>query len=239
MFPMNIAAMNSSPTYGYEDLADLIQLMTGDEKHDASAHSTLDVLWVLYDSVLRVDRGSINDPMRDRLMISKGHGPMALYAVLVAKQMMTVDELRTYGEFDSSLGWHPDRLRIQAVEISSGSLGHGLAIAIGSAYGLSLRSSSPPQVFCLLGDGELDEGSVHEAIALAARLGLGNLTAVVIDNRSSTHGWPAGIAGRFEVEGWVARTVAGRDHRALEAALCYEGSAPKAEPRVVVCEIDD
>lgn len=231
--------MNSSPTYSYEDLAGFIRLMLGDEKHDASAHSTLDVLWMLYDSVLNIDSKALSDPNRDRLMISKGHGPMALYAVLAAKQMIPVDELQTYGQFDSSLGWHPDRLRIQAVEISSGSLGHGLAIAIGSAYGLGLHSSSPPQVFCLLGDGELDEGSVHEAIALAARLHLRNLTAVVIDNQSSTHGWPAGIASRFEVEGWVATTVSGRDHKVLEAALRYQDAAPTSKPRVVVCEIDD
>lgn len=226
-----------TPSYGYDDLTDLIGRMTGDEKHEVSAHSTLDVLWVLYDSVLRVNPASLEDPMRDRLVVSKGHGPMALYAVLAAKGMVDIDELASYGRYDSPFGWHPDRLRIGAVEVSSGSLGHGLAIAIGVAYGLRGCGIASPRVFCLLGDGELDEGSVHEAIALGGRLRLDNLTAVVIDNESSTHGWPGGIASRFEVEGWRGVTVDGRDHQQLWSALNGDPPLHEGIPRVVVCEL--
>ncbi|WP_298210542.1 transketolase [Ferrimicrobium sp.] len=226
-----------APNFGYEDLTNLIRLMTGDEKHEASAHSTLDVVWVLYDSVLRVNAASLEDPMRDRLVISKGHGPMALYAVLAAKGMIPIDELVAYGRYDSALGWHPDRLRIGAIEVSSGSLGHGLAIAVGIAYGLRLCRLLTPRVFCLLGDGELDEGSVHETIALAGRLHLDNLTAVVIDNESATYGWPGGIARRFEVEGWRGVTVDGHDHQQLAKALDRDESLRGGSPRVVVCEL--
>ena len=88
----------------------------------------------------------------------------------------------------------------------------------------------------LVGDAELDEGSNHEAIALAGRLGLDRLTVVVVDNRSATHGWPGGIAGRFEIEGWAAATVDGRDHAALAAAFTEE---PIGRPNVVVAVVEE
>jgi transketolase len=219
---------------GYDDLPALLKLQTGDEKHDASSHSTLDVLWVLYDRVLRIDPEALYDPDRDRFLLSKGHGPAAYFAVLAARGFFPVEELATFGRFDSSLGHHPDRALVPGVEISSGSLGHGLPIAVGTALALDAAGRTAPRVFCLLGDGELDEGSNFEAIQLAGRLGLSRLTAIVVDNRSSTYGWPDGIARRFEVEGWRATTVSGRDHAALQAAL---GSPRSHAPLAVVAEI--
>ena len=205
--------------HGYADLRRLMALMTGDEKHDVAATSTLDVLWVLYDRVLRVDPRAPEAPERDRFLLSKGHGPMAYYAVLAAKGFIDEDLLRGFGSFDSPLGHHPDRVLIPGVEIGSGSLGHGLGLAVGTALGLRLRGLDRPQVFTLLGDAELDEGSNHEAIAYAGAAGLDSLRAAVIDNASATHGWSGGIATRFEREGWTTRTVDGRDHDALEAAF--------------------
>src|ERR1041384_2877836 len=96
-------------TYAYEDLPRLMGLMTGDEKHGPSATSTLDVLWVLYDRVLRVDPRHPEDPDRDRFLLSKGHGPMAYYAVLAAKGFLPPGDLRRFGRSDSILGYHPDR----------------------------------------------------------------------------------------------------------------------------------
>jgi len=234
---MNDTTTKQSSPLGYGDLRHLIELMRGDEKHDPSAHSTLDVLWVLYDAVLNIREELIDDPMRDRLFISKGHGPMALYAVLAAKGLLDIEDLPSYGTFSSVLGWHPDRLRIPAVEISSGSLGHGLAIACGSLYALRLTMSVTPRAFCLMGDGELDEGSVHEAIALASRLALGRLTAIVIDNHSASLGWPGGIAARFRVEGWRTNTVVANDHDQLLAALQDGDTHPIDAPRALVCEV--
>lgn len=233
-----MSSPDSQAAFGYEDLSGLLARMNGDEKHDLSAYSTLDVLWVLYHDVLRRQGGNPKDPLRDRMVISKGHGPMAFYAVLAAQGLVSEQTLESYGGYDSPLGWHPDRLRIPVVEVSSGSLGHGLAIAIGISYGLRLRYLSPPEVYCLLGDGELDEGSVHEAIALAARLQLGHLTAIVIDNRSSSYGWPGGIGRRFEVEGWSASVVCPQDHEGLRLALAPSDSVECWAPRVVVCEVD-
>jgi len=192
--------------------------MTGDEKHQPSATSTLDVLWVLYNRVLRIDPTRPDDPSRDRLYLSKGHGPVSYYAVLTAKGFIPPEWLPTIGDFESHLGYHPDRVLVPGVEISSGSLGHGLPLAVGSALGLRAQGNSS-RVFVLVGDAELDEGSNHEAIVYAARAGLDRLTAIVIDNDSSTHGWPGGVGRRFDVEGWTTRTVNGRDHDEIEAAL--------------------
>jgi transketolase len=221
--------------YGYGDLESLMSLMTGDEKHSSSATSTLDVLWVLYDRVLKVDPTEPNDPHRDRFLLSKGHGPMAFYAVLAARGFLDAQSLSTFMRYNSILGLHPDRNLIPGVEISSGSLGHGLPLAVGMALALRAQGNTEPRVFCLVGDAELDEGTNHEAIVAAGRFGLEALTVVVIDNRSASLGWPGGIASRFAVEGWSSVTVDGRDHAALETALTnpHPGS-----PHVVVAVVE-
>jgi transketolase len=226
--------MLTTTTLGYEELPALLTLLTGDEKHDWSALSTLDVLWVLYDRVLRVDPLAPDDPDRDRFLLSKGHGPAAYYAVLAAKGFVDVDSLAGFGDLDSPLGYHPDRVLVPGVEISSGSLGHGLPIAVGSALALDARGQDGARVICLVGDAELDEGSNWEAVQLAGRRGLGRLTVVVVDNRSASYGWPGGIGARFELEGWSAATVDGRDRDAIESAFA---AATGDRPHVVVAEV--
>jgi transketolase len=213
-------ATTTTPTFGYDDLPELLTRLTGDEKHDRSAFSTLDVLWVLYDRVLGAD---------DRFILSKGHGPAAYYAVLAAKGLLAVEVLDGFGDFDSPLGHHPDRRLVPGAEFSSGSLGHGLAVAAGA-------SLMGRRIFCLLGDAELDEGSNWEAVQYAGRIGLASLTAIVIDNDSSPLGWPEGIERRFMLEGWAAIRVDGRDHEQLEAALTPDPAGTR--PRVVVAEVE-
>lgn len=203
---------------GYDAVRPLMSVMTGDEKHSEAATSTLDVIWTLYDRVLDVDARHPAHPDRDRFYLSKGHGPMAYYAVLAAKGFIDIDDLGDFGRFESSLGHHPDRKLVPGVEISSGSLGHGLPLAVGAAIATGLDGRRGG-VYVLVGDGEMDEGSNHEAIALAGRLHLDRLTAIVIDNASSLHGWPGGIGSRFEVEGWISTTVDGRDHADIERGL--------------------
>jgi transketolase len=210
--------MVTATPLGYEDLPRLFERMSGDEKHDPSSLSTLDVLWVLYDRVLEDD---------DRFLLSKGHGPMAFYAVLAAKGYFPEDWLDDFGSFDSPLGHHPDRARVPGVEIASGSLGHGLPIAVGAALG-------GRRIYCLVGDGELDEGSNWEAIQYAGRVGLERLTVAVVDNSTATHGWPGGIEARFLLEGWTAERVDGRDHDALERAFRAGGAG---RPHAVVAEV--
>jgi transketolase len=203
----------------HDDLTSLLTRITGDEKHDWSALSTLDVLWVLFDRVLQPD---------DRFLLSKGHGPAAFYAVLAAKGLIPVDALEGFGSFSSMLGYHPDRTLVPAAGIGSGSLGHGLGIAVGSAL-------TGRRVFCLVGDAELDEGSNWEAVQYAGRIGLGTLNVVVVDNLSSTYHWPGGVEARFELEGWSSARCDGRDHDAIEAALA---AATGERPHVVVAEVE-
>jgi len=218
----------------FADLPGLMALMAGDEKHDFAAASTLDVLWVLYDRVLRVSPDSFEDEARDRFFLSKGHGPMAYYAVLAAKGFLEHSVLPGYGDFDSPLGHHPDRTLLRGVEISSGSLGHGLPLAVGTVLGLRARGLTQARVFVLSGDGELDEGSGHEAITFAGRAGLDALHCIVVDNGSATYGWPGGIETRFSREGWSAVRADGRDHAALEAAF----TAPHpGQPHAVVAVV--
>jgi transketolase len=216
-------ATTATTEYGYDDLPRLLTRLTGDEKHDRSAFSTLDVLWVLYDRVLGAD---------DRFILSKGHGPAAYYAVLAAKGFLDPDALDRFGAFDSILGHHPDHTLVPGAEISSGSLGHGLPIAVGMALALDAQGRGG-RVVCLVGDAELDEGSNWEAVQLAGRVGVGRLTTVAVDNRSSTYHWPGGLDARFRAEGWDAERVDGRDHDALERALSQTGD----RPRLVVAEV--
>ncbi|MFD6532061.1 transketolase [Streptomyces sp. NPDC060184] len=206
-------------THGYADLNRLMSLMTGDEKHGPAATSTLDVLWVLYDRVLRVGPAAMDDPERDRFLLSKGHGPMAYYAVLAAHGFFGEELLTGFGTFDSPLGQHPDRLLVPGAEIGSGSLGHGLPLAVGTVLGLRAQGRTDPRVWVLVGDAELDEGSNHEALAFAGPSGLEQLHTVVIDNASATYGRPGGIAARFETAGWSVVSVDGGDHEALYAAF--------------------
>ncbi|MFE3221899.1 transketolase [Streptomyces antimycoticus] len=220
---------------GYDDLPRLMSLMTGDEKHGPAATSTLDVVWVLYDRVLRVSPEAVNAPDRDRFLLSKGHGPMAYYAVLAAKGFLPESLLPGFGAYESPLGHHPDRVLVPGAEIGSGSLGHGLPLAVGSALGLRAQGRSGPAVWVLVGDAELDEGSNHEAIAYAGAVGLERLHTVVVDNASATHGRPGGIAARFEAAGWSTATVDGRDHQELYEA--YTAPHP-GRPHAVVARVE-
>lgn len=219
---------------GYDDLPHLVSLQTGDEKHDLASLSTLDVLFVLYDEVLHVSPDLMTDATRDRFYLSKGHGPSAYYAVLAAHEFFPVGWLRTFGAFDSPLGHHPDRNLVPGVEISSGSLGHGLPLAVGTTLGLRAQGISS-RVVTLVGDAELDEGTNAEAIEFAGAAGLDRLTAVVIDNDSSTWGWRGGIEARFAVAGWDVTRVNGRDHRALATSL---RRTHRSKPTLVVAEVE-
>jgi transketolase len=213
-------------------LAPLLKRLTGDEKHAPSAFSTLDVLWVLYDGVLNVDPARLDDPERDRFLLSKGHGPVGYYAVLAAKGFLPEDWLDDLAGPDSALGHHPDRLRVPGVEISSGSLGHGLGLAVGTALALRAQGLLKPRVYVMLGDAELDEGSNHEAIAYAGAIGLDSLTAIVIDNHSASYSPLAGLESLFTMHGWTSSTVDGRDHAAIRSALLPRG------PHAVIATVE-
>lgn len=212
-------------TDAFTHVRSLMARATGDEKHEESSTSTLDTLWVLYDRVLRVDPVAPDAPDRDRFVLSKGHGPVALYAILAAKGFFPESWLDDFLEHGGRLGSHPDRTLVPGIEASTGSLGHGLAIGVGMAQALRAKGLTDVRVVVLCGDAELNEGSNWEAIALAPVLSLEHLTLVVIDNHSSSFE-PESWSDRLGAFGWTVREVDGHDHDALEHALTTARSAP-------------
>ncbi len=161
--------------------------------------------------MLRIDPARPGAEDRDRFVLSKGHGPVAFYAVLAAKGFFPEAWLDGFMAHGGRLGSHPDRSQVPGIEASTGSLGHGLPIAVGVARALRARGLDEPRVVVLCGDAELNEGSNWEAILLAPHLGLANLTLVVVDNHSSSmpmEPWEARL-GAF---GWDVRVVDGHDH---------------------------
>ena len=206
--------------------------------HVGPALSCLDLIYALYDGVLNVRPDAPGDPGRDRFILSKGHGCMALYAVLAQRGFFPRETLAAYCTAEACLGEHPMPGKIPGVELATGSLGHGLAYAAGQARGLALRGLSA-RVFALLGDGECDEGSVWEAAAAATAQNLSNLTAVVDAN-----GWQAcgrcgcvtpgfDLAAAFAGFGWETRELTDLSQAALIAAF---GAAPAGRrPRAFIC----
>lgn len=210
----------------------LMGMTTGDEKHDSSATSTIHVIWTLYDRVLRFDPKRPHSPNRDRFVLSKGHGPVAYYAILADKGFFPADELTRFMAWDGILGAHPDRNQVPGVETSTGSLGHGLPMAVGMALALRINASDR-HVFALVGDGECNEGSIWEAALQAGHLGLGNLTCIVVNNHSSTPNL-GDIAAKFAQFGWETATVDGRDLDQIEAALRQQQTN---HPTAIVADI--
>ncbi len=193
--------------------------MTAGEGHIASAFSILDILWVLYDRVLQFDPHQPHYEGRDRFILSKGHASLGLYAVLAKKQFFPLSELKHFGKFESSLGGHPDRNKVPGVEASTGSLGHGLPMAVGMALALRIKKSAS-RVFVLVGDGECNEGSIWESALLAAHHGLNQLTCIVDYNHSTDRALRLGdIAEKFAAFGWATATINGHDHEAINDAL--------------------
>ncbi|MFG2890701.1 transketolase [Streptomyces sp. NPDC048248] len=187
--------------------------------HLGGAFSSADVLAALYFSVLNVDPLRPDDPDRDRFLLSKGHAAVGLYATLAERGFFPVEELAGYGRPGSRLMGHPVRA-VPGVEMPTGSLGHGLALGCG--FALAARyAGRASRTFVLLGDGELQEGSVWEAAIAAASLRLDRLVVVVDRNGLQLTGSTDGIApmeplaDRWSSFGWAVRDVDGHDPNQL------------------------
>jgi transketolase len=190
------------------------------EGHIPSAFSILDILWVLYDKILKPD---------DKFILSKGHGCMALYVVLAEKGIISKGELDTFCEFDSNLGGHPDSNKVAGVLASTGSLGHGLPIAVGMAMAFKINKN-PARVYCLIGDGECNEGSIWEAVMIASHQRLDNITCIVDYNHSTDRALRLGNLGnKFSAFGWAVCDINGHDHN-----LLYQFISPIVEGRPTV-----
>jgi len=197
----------------------VVATMRASEGHIPSAFSILDILWVLYSRVLHIDPNNPRSDNRDRFILSKGHGALALYALLAERGFFPTFELERFATFNSILGGHPDCNKVPGVEASTGSLGHGLPMGVGMAMGMRIRGVNS-NVYVLVGDAECNEGSIWESALLAKHHRLSNLTCIVDYNHSTDRALLLGdIAAKFSSFGWFASTIDGHNHGAIYDAL--------------------
>ena len=195
--------------------------------HIPSCFSVVESLYAVY-STIRHDPKRPDWDGRDIFILSKGHASLALYGVLAHFGYFPVLELSTFGAYDSRLGCHVDRRKVPGVEVSTGSLGHGIGVAVGMALALKIRGSSR-RVVALIGDGEANEGSVWESLMIATHQGLRNLTVIYDDNGSQRRSLPIGNpAERLGAFGCSVQDVDGHDVAALERALGTPASTVRA-----------
>lgn len=192
--------------------------------HLGPSLSETEILAVLYGAVLRVDPARPLWPDRDRLILSKGHGGMGLYAALAETGFLSESDMASFQTTGSDLTTHPVMNRAKGIEFSNGSLGMGLSLALGVALGLR-RHKNPARVFVLLGDGECDEGSVWEAAMAAAHYRLDSVIAVIDRNRMQQSGPVAELmetgdmAAKWTAFGWNVIETDGHDVTALREAF--------------------
>ncbi|TCT06514.1 transketolase subunit A [Tepidamorphus gemmatus] len=207
----------------------------------AQALGIADVLAVSYFHALTYRPDDPEWEGRDRFLLSIGHYAIALYAALVEAGILPEDEIDTYGTDDSRLPMSGMAAYTPGMEITGGSLGHGLPIAIGMALGLR-RKASGAFVYNLLSDGELGEGSTWEAAMAASRFGLSNLIAIVDVNDMQADGPATKVSGfepledKWRAFGWQCWRVNGNDIDALVAAFDAARGSRAAQPRVVICD---
>lgn len=201
--------------------------------HTGGSLSCVDILNVLYNSVLNVSPQNFTSPDRDRYIQSKGHCVEALYVVLADKGFFPEDDLNTLCQYKSHYIGHPTR-KVHGIEQNTGALGHGLPISVGTALAAKMDDKAY-HVFTLLGDGELPEGSNWEAALTAAHYKLDNLCAIIDNNKLQITGANADVCNtypidsKFESFGWAVREIDGHDIKALKeafAALPFEKGKP-------------
>ncbi|HJP31868.1 MAG TPA: transketolase [Candidatus Latescibacteria bacterium] len=209
----------------------------GGRGHIGPALSLVEILRVLYDDILRQRPAEPRWPERDRCLLSKGHGCLALYAILADKGYFPLETLDRFCRFESILGGHPEVVT-PGVEASTGALGHGLPIGVGMALALRARGSDS-HVFVLMGDGEINEGSVWEAAASAHKHALGNLTAIIDYNKIQSAGSVFDIqsmeplADKWTSFGFQVSECNGHDVGALRDRLRVPDGV--AGPRLIIC----
>lgn len=195
----------------------------GGRGHIGPTLSLLEILRVLFDDVLRLRPDEPKWRERDRLILSKGHGCLALYVMLADKGFISADALRRQCKSGALLGGHPEA-HIPGVEFSTGALGHGLPVGTGLALAARLDERDS-RVFVVMGDGELQEGSVWEALMFGYKHGLDNLIAIVDHNKMQSYASLAEIlpiepiAPKFASFGWSVAEVDGHDVAALRGTL--------------------
>jgi transketolase len=211
----------------------------GERGHIGSTMSLIEILRVLYDDVLRVRPSEPAWPRRDRLILSKGHGCIALYVMLAEKGFFPLETLDTFCHRDSILGGHPEFGKVPGVEASTGALGHGLSIGIGMALAARIQRRDS-RLFVIMGDGEIDEGSVWEAAMCAGKHKLSELTAIIDYNKIQSAGPTREILDleplidKWRAFGFATAEVDGHDVAELRKAF---GGLPldRGRPTAIVC----
>ncbi len=197
--------------------------------HIPTSFSIVEMLYATY-ACMKHDPRNPSWDKRDIFILSKGHGALGFYCVLARLGYFPVEDTRSFGAYLSKYGCHPDRRKVAGVEASTGSLGHGIGLAVGMALAFKV-AGSPRRVFTLIGDGEANEGSTWEAIMVACNLELSNFTVLLDFNNSQVRSLPIrNPAQRLAAFGCDVREVAGHDVEALKGAL----SGPAGSARAVV-----
>src|SRR5215831_21220423 len=211
----------------------------GERGHVGSSMSLIEIMRVLYDDILRYRPQEPNWRERDRMILSKGHGCIALYVMLADKGFIPMETLDTFCRRDSILGGHPEAAKVPGVEASTGALGHGLSIGIGMALAARIQKRDS-RVFVIMGDGEINEGSVWEAAMCAGKHGLTQLAAIVDYNKMQSAGPTLEIqnleplANKWRAFGFSTLEVDGHDVSELRKAF---GRLPldSARPTAIIC----
>ena len=219
------------------DIVDMTHL--GGSSHVASGLSIADILAVLYGEVLKVNPAYPDHADRDRFILSKGHAGAAVYSALAETGFFDREGLKDHYQNGSILSGHVSHKGVPGVELSTGSLGHGLSVGVGMAKAAQLKKKAHG-VFVLLSDGECDEGSNWEAMLFAAHHKLSNLTAMVdynkiqsLDTTEATLGLEP-FADKFRAFGWNVLELDGHDHEAIRVAL-VEREESQTAPTVLIC----
>jgi transketolase len=224
----------------YKCRGNILKMMRNGEGHIGGAFSSLDILTVLYNKVLRHDPGRPKWPDRDRFILSAGHKCLALYSVLADQGYFAEEILWKYNTFDTPVAMHPEEKRLPGIEFSTGSLGHGLPVA--NAIALSARLDKKNyRVFVVLGDGECAEGSVWEAAMTAAHHKIDNLVIIVDKNGLQVNGRTNDVMNsslldeKFKAFGWSTRTINGHDFGQIFDALSCT-PFEKGKPSCIVAD---
>ena len=196
----------------------------GGRGHPASALSLVEIIRVLYDHILNYNPDNPEWTKRDRCILSKGHGCLALYAILADKGFFPKSEMDKFCKKDGILGGHPECSKIPGVEASTGSLGHGLSIGIGMALNARIDNENY-RVFVITGDGECNEGSIWEAALCAGKHKLNNLTVIVDYNRQQSYSTTTEVqelepfSKKWESFGFSVKEIDGHDINSLTSSL--------------------
>lgn len=197
----------------------IISAFKAQEGHIPSSLSILDLLYVIYDKFIDVNSIKEFNENRDRFILSKGHASLGLYAILAHNGILKESELENWATYESNLGGHPDVNKVPGVEASTGSLGHGLPIAVGMSLGFKIKNIKN-RIISIVGDGECNEGTIWESALLASHHKLNNLTCIVDFNHSTDRALELGdIENKFKSFNWKCITINGHNHKEIYDAL--------------------